>query len=41
METINRRRMLGRFANGFGLLGLAGLLADARADAPAADPLAV
>ncbi|HZY86829.1 MAG TPA: DUF1501 domain-containing protein [Gemmataceae bacterium] len=43
MGTLDRRQMLGRFANGFGLLGLAGLLADdARANPAAADsPLAV
>ena len=40
----SRRQMLGFFANGFGMLGLAGLLADARgvlaSDDPAPDPLA-
>jgi hypothetical protein len=41
MDAINRRAMLQRFASGFGLIGLAGLLADeARADA-SADPLAI
>jgi hypothetical protein len=44
---ISRRRMLGTSANGFGLLGLAGLLAEARAGDPprgvgsASNPLAV
>ena len=28
MPAINRRRMLGTFANGFGVLGLASLLAE-------------
>jgi len=43
-DRVSRRRVLGTFANGFGVLGLAALLADeARADAAAAaaDPLAV
>jgi hypothetical protein len=42
-ETLDRRRMLRQFANGFGMLGLAGLLAEeARANPIAADnPLAV
>src|SRR5437773_8563586 len=44
--TVSRRQMLARFANGFGLLGLAALCADeARAAPPVADapgsPLAV
>jgi hypothetical protein len=40
--TINRRQMLRQFANGFGMLGLAGLLADeARASSAADNPLAV
>ena len=41
-DRLNRRAMLGRFASGFGMLGLAGLLADevrAHSQAPA-DPLA-
>ena len=38
----DRREMLRRFANGFGMLGLAGVLAqDSRADATADNPLAV
>jgi len=42
MPPIHRREALSRFANGFGLLGLAGLMDEqARADAPsAADPMA-
>src|SRR5579871_2258621 len=41
-SAISRRQMLARFANGFGMLGLAGLLAEeARANSPADDPLAV
>src|SRR5262245_7504702 len=42
-QPLTRRQMLGRFANGFGVVALAGLLADeARADAPRdANPLAV
>jgi hypothetical protein len=41
-SPLSRRQMLARFASGFGMLGLAGLLADeARADAPSDDPLAV
>src|SRR5213080_4710469 len=41
---LTRREMLARFANGFGLVGLAAALADARGDEPGgapADPLAV
>jgi hypothetical protein len=39
--TISRRRMLSSVANGFGMLGLAGLLAEARGStAESADPLA-
>ena len=45
LMPVNRRRMLRTFANGFGMLGLAGLLADeARGlpeDGSAANPLAV
>jgi hypothetical protein len=41
MTPINRRVMLNRFASGFGMLGLAGLLADEARAAPPADPLAV
>ncbi|HEY7423974.1 MAG TPA: DUF1501 domain-containing protein [Gemmataceae bacterium] len=42
-DRLNRRQMLARFANGFGILGLAGLLADeVRANPAAVDnPLAV
>src|SRR5205823_9506338 len=43
-QPLTRRQMLGRFANGFGMVALAGLLADeARAGDPARDanPLAV
>jgi hypothetical protein len=41
LVPLTRRQALARFANGFGMLGLAGLLAEeARASAPA-DPLAV
>src|SRR5258708_6839876 len=41
MPTLSRREMLGRFANGFGLLGLASLLAEnARADTAGASPAA-
>ena len=41
-SILNRRRMLRHFANGFGMLGLAGLLADECRDSAAADnPLAV
>ena len=41
-SMFSRRQMLTRFASGFGMLGLAGLLADeARADDAADDPLAV
>ncbi len=40
--TVDRRQMLAHFANGFGMLGLAGLLADeARANPAADNPLAV
>jgi hypothetical protein len=42
--TLNRREMLAHFANGFGMVGLAALLADEARAAPAADalnPLAV
>jgi len=35
--TVSRRDILARFANGFGLLGLVGLLADQTRAAPAAD----
>jgi hypothetical protein len=39
---LDRRRMLAHFANGFGMIGLAGLLADeARAAADALNPLAL
>ncbi|WP_422930596.1 DUF1501 domain-containing protein [Singulisphaera sp. PoT] len=39
-EPLNRRRVLGTFANGFGMMGLAGLLADeTRGDAGANNPL--
>jgi hypothetical protein len=39
---MNRRQALARFANGFGMLALADLLAaEARADAPPANPLAL
>jgi hypothetical protein len=37
LPSFSRRQMLGRFANGFGLLGLAGLLADESRAAPGAD----
>jgi hypothetical protein len=40
-EGISRRRVLAQFGNGFGLLALGGLLAEARTDAPSLDPLAV
>ncbi len=42
-QTLNRRQMLARFANGFGMIGLGSLLADeARANSAASDePLAV
>ncbi len=43
-QTVNRRQMLKRFASGFGMLGLAGLLAEdfvARALAATANPLAI
>jgi hypothetical protein len=40
--TIDRRQVLRQFANGFGMLGLAGLFADeARANSSAENPLAV
>src|SRR5689334_11873927 len=39
-QAITRRQMLGRFANGFGMVALAGLLADEASAAPA-NPLAV
>jgi Protein of unknown function (DUF1501) len=38
---LNRRQALGRFANGFGMVALAGLLADQAKAAPADNPLAV
>jgi hypothetical protein len=47
LPGLSRRRMLGTVANGFGLLGLAGLLAEARASEPtrggahSSNPLAV
>jgi len=42
MHHLNRRQLLGAFANGFGMLGLAGLLHDqARADEAAFNPLAL
>jgi hypothetical protein len=40
-DVFNRRQMLRQFANGFGLLGLAGLLADEARSANADNPLAV
>ncbi len=40
-STLSRRALLGGFAGGFGLLGLAGVLADVLADETAADPLAL
>jgi hypothetical protein len=39
--SYTRRQILGRFANGFGMLALAGLLADQARAAPADNPLAV
>jgi hypothetical protein len=36
LPPLTRRQMLGRFANGFGLIGLAGLLADEARSAPGA-----
>ena len=42
LGPMNRRQALARFANGFGMLALADLLAaEARADAPPANPLAL
>ena len=43
MNPLNRRRVLRKFANGFGMLGLASLLAEESRAAPASagDPLAV
>lgn len=40
-KIVDRRQILSRFANGFGLLGLAGLLADEARANSVSDPLAV
>jgi hypothetical protein len=40
-RPISRRQMLGQFANGFGLLGLAGLLGESSFASAAGNPLAV
>jgi hypothetical protein len=41
MQPYNRRQALARFANGFGMLGLAGLMADLARGQESANPLAV
>jgi hypothetical protein len=41
MHPYNRRQALARFANGFGMLGLAGLMADGARGQESANPLAV